>query len=87
MKTLTDDQAELLRQLRPKVRPALDAVSDLINHLIRACPHRDYNHASCWICTLYLALTRTEAELRDVPDDLDKALLDGPDPNRKGRRP
>lgn len=80
MKTLTQEQAELFRRLRPTLRPLCDAANALVGELLTACPHLEENDPDCEVCKLYEAARDAEAALHGIPDEVDAALLRGPLP-------
>ena len=80
MRTLTDEQAELFRRLRPQVRPLYDAVNRLAKELTSACPHLDDCDPGCPVCGLYEMARDAEMALHPAPDALDAALWNGPHP-------
>ena len=87
MKTLTDEQAELFRRLRPTVRPLYHAVANLTSELSDACEHKVGNHPGCPVCALYESARDAEMALAEAPEALDAALLNGPHPLAAQRGP
>jgi hypothetical protein len=84
--TLTDEQAELFRRLRPTIRPIVDAVNAIVSATVSGCPHMDESAPDCPVCSLYQAAKDCETALFGLPEIVDAALLRGPDPRARWRK-
>lgn len=78
MKQLTQDQALILRELRPKQRKVTEIVEELIEELAHACDDADVEHCpTCHLLSMVAVVGRDWKEMCDVYDDY---LQRGPDP-------
>lgn len=84
MNTLTHEQAELFRRIRPDVLAAsnllLDRLAGNRTGLSSACPHNDEFDARCPVYQVDKALDRAIRAAELVAELLDAALERGPAP-------
>ena len=84
MKTLTDEQAALLREHRLAIQKACGDIAALSIEISGWCPHgvvggpkRD---DECPVCRIYYAIADADTTLNDLEEDVDLYLEDGPHP-------
>jgi hypothetical protein len=81
MKRLTPDQADLLRQIRPKLRPVAKTLDSIRTDLANGC-ECDHDPVRCRLCRLYSIVTDLEDQLEHLRRTLDRALERGPVPGK-----
>lgn len=84
MNRLTTEQADLLRSYRKLAGTTSRALHEMFDGIERSCPHADDFHDDCPVCTLARMLKDTNEQMVEVLVDLDKFLLDGPEPAGTG---
>lgn len=85
--TLTDAQADVLRDERRRVYKAVDEVAAIRDVFLRLCEHVDPERPDiCRVCRLYKCFESAAGELHEAPDAIDQALRTGPLPaSRRGK--
>lgn len=86
MKTLTDEQADILRGMRSDSRHLIDLVRKLTFAVSSACEHRVTDDPDCPVCRVYRPLADADRDLHDLPDDIDTYLMNGPHPAARSRK-
>ena len=81
--TLTHEQAELFRLLRPRLWKVMNELAALTSEFHRACPHADENDPDCPVCWVYESCRGAEVALHDAPGHIDAALIRGPHPHTR----
>ena len=85
MKTLTHEQADILRSMRSDSRRLVDLVGDMVKQVNGACEHMDENDPRCPVCKVWRCLANAERDLHGLPDEIDRHLERGPHPAGRGR--
>jgi hypothetical protein len=80
MKTLTDEQAFALRELRPTIRPVVASLKTFGERMREVCPHEDESVPGCPVCELELIVARAERLIAELADRTDFHLTRGPEP-------